>query len=31
VYDNLVGPEGGQVIVEETVKLLKELWPARNV
>lgn len=30
VYDNEVGPEGGQVIVEETVKVLKELWPARN-
>lgn len=29
-YDNEVGPEGGQVIVEETVGLLKELWPARN-
>ncbi|MFA7160421.1 MAG: hypothetical protein WC299_14070 [Kiritimatiellia bacterium] len=27
VYDNLVGPEGGQVLVEETLKALKELWP----
>ena len=27
VYDNEVGPEGGQALVEETVKLLKELWP----
>ena len=27
VYDNEVGPEGGQMIVEETIKLLKELWP----
>jgi hypothetical protein len=27
VYDNEVGPEGGQVIVEETVKALNELWP----
>lgn len=26
VYDNEVGPEGGQVIVEETVKALNELW-----
>jgi hypothetical protein len=26
VYDNEVGPEGGQVIVEETVKALKSLW-----
>ena len=27
VYDNLVGPEGGQSLVEETVKLINELWP----
>ena len=27
VYDNEVGPEGGQTIVEETVKVLNELWP----
>ena len=27
VYDNEVGPEGGQVIVDETVKILNELWP----
>ena len=27
VYDNEVGPAGGQVIVEETVKLINELWP----
>lgn len=27
VYDNVVGPEGGQIIVEETVKVLNELWP----
>ena len=26
VYDNEVGPEGGRVIVEETVKVLNELW-----
>lgn len=26
VYDNEVGPEGGQAIVEETIKELKELW-----
>ncbi|MDW7656174.1 MAG: hypothetical protein SCM11_03245 [Bacillota bacterium] len=26
VYDNEVGPEGGKVIVEQTVKLLHELW-----
>lgn len=26
VYDNLVGPEGGQQLVEETVKALRELW-----
>ena len=25
-YDNEVGPEGGQTIVEETVKILNELW-----
>jgi len=27
VYENEVGPDGGQVIVEETVKALNELWP----
>lgn len=27
VYDNAVGPAGGQVLVEETVKILNELWP----
>ena len=27
VYDNEVGPEGGQVFVDETVKALKDLWP----
>ncbi|MDD5678470.1 MAG: hypothetical protein PHW60_10835 [Kiritimatiellae bacterium] len=27
VYDNEVGPEGGQVLVEETIKAIKELWP----
>ena len=26
VYDNEVGPEGGQTIVEETVKVLNDLW-----
>ena len=26
VYSNHVGPEGGQVIVEETVRALNELW-----
>lgn len=26
VYDNEVGPEGGRVIVEETVNTLNELW-----
>ncbi len=26
VYDNEVGPEGGQVIVEETVRALNALW-----
>jgi len=30
VYDNLVGPEGGQVLVEETVKALNELWNNRK-
>lgn len=25
---NVIGPEGGQVLVEETVKALKALWPA---
>ena len=29
VYDNEIGPEGGQVIVEETVKVLNELWPEK--
>jgi hypothetical protein len=27
VYDYVVGPEGGQTIVEETVNTLRELWP----
>lgn len=27
VQSNLVGPPGGQVLVEETVKRIKELWP----
>jgi len=31
VYDNKVGPEGGQVLVEETLALLKELWPETGV
>ncbi len=26
IYDNEVGPEGGQQLVEETVKTLEELW-----
>jgi len=26
VYDNEVGPEGGRVIVEETIRALNELW-----
>ena len=26
VYDNEVGPDGGRMIVEETIKMLKELW-----
>ncbi|MFO7948532.1 MAG: hypothetical protein R6V19_17145 [Armatimonadota bacterium] len=26
VYDNEVGPEGGRVIVEETIKALNDLW-----
>jgi len=26
IYDNIVGYEGGQQLVEETVKVLKELW-----
>jgi len=26
VYNNEIGPEGGRVIVEETVKVLNELW-----
>ncbi len=29
VYDNEVGPEGGQVIVNETVAALNELWDDR--
>ena len=27
VYDNEVGPEGGQAIVDETVNVLKDLFP----
>jgi len=27
VYDNEIGPEGGQAIVDETVKELNDLWP----
>jgi hypothetical protein len=27
VYDNEIGPEGGQVIVEETIKAFNALWP----
>jgi hypothetical protein len=27
VYDNEVGPEGGQMLVEETIKAINELWP----
>ncbi len=26
VYDNEIGPEGGQLLVEETLGVLKELW-----
>ena len=26
VYDNEVGPEGGQVIVAETIRALNDLW-----
>jgi len=26
VYDNLVGPEGGQALVEETLKAINEFW-----
>ena len=26
VYDNEVGPDGGRMIVEETIKVLNELW-----
>ncbi len=26
IEDGIVGPEGGQVLVEQTVRLLKELW-----
>lgn len=29
IGSNLVGPEGGQVLVNETVSLLKELWPSK--
>lgn len=31
VYDNLVGPQGGHVLVEETVKALHALWPDRRL
>lgn len=27
VYDNEIGPEGGQTLVGETVKAINELWP----
>jgi len=30
VYDSEVGPAGGRVIVEETVKALNELWPGHG-
>lgn len=30
VYDSEVGPEGGRVIVEETLKALGELWSSQN-
>ncbi|MBU4428397.1 MAG: hypothetical protein KKE37_03465, partial [Verrucomicrobia bacterium] len=26
VYDNIVGPDGGQALVEETLRVLNELW-----
>ncbi len=29
IGSNIVGPEGGQVLVDETVSLLKELWPKK--
>ena len=27
VHSNLVGPEGGQILVDETVKLIDSMWP----
>lgn len=27
VHSNLVGPEGGQMLVDRTVELLDTLWP----
>ena len=29
IGSNIVGPEGGQVLVDETVSLMKELWPKK--
>jgi len=31
VQSNLVGPEGGQVLVNETVRLIDEMWAAEAV
>lgn len=31
IYDNEVGPEGGQELVEHTVKLLSELWEGSKI
>ncbi len=28
IDDGMVGPEGGRVLVEETVRMLQEMWPA---
>lgn len=30
IASNVVGPEGGRVLVEETVKLINALWPANK-
>jgi hypothetical protein len=30
VHSSLVGPEGGQVLVDRTVALVDSLWPKRN-
>ena len=30
IDDGVIGPEGGRTLVEETVKMLKAMWPAEK-